>query len=79
LTQADSFLQEWLAANFTPADKRSKEQTEKLAISNALIQELKDADVIVVAVAVYNFSIPASLKAWLDQVKSFIMQKLCIT
>jgi len=61
-----SIDQEWVGANSTPADKRSAEQVAKLSVSSALIAELKDADVVVLSVAIYNFSIPSSLKAWID-------------
>ncbi len=61
-------MQEWVGANFTPADKRTPEQIAKLSVSSALVAEVKEADVIVVAVAVYNLSIPSSLKAWIDLV-----------
>ncbi|MHA3976259.1 FMN-dependent NADH-azoreductase [Halovulum sp. GXIMD14794] len=39
-----------------------------MATSNELIEELRDHDTIVIATPVYNFSIPATLKAWIDQV-----------
>ena len=39
-----------------------------LAFSNTLIEELRQADVLVVGVAMYNFSIPAYLKQWIDYV-----------
>ena len=41
------------------------------AESNELIAELRDSDIIVICVAVYNFSVPAALKAWIDQVMPF--------
>ncbi len=59
---------EWIDANFTPAEKRSDLQRQALSTSDHLIAELKAADVIVIGVPIYNFSIPAVLKAWLDQV-----------
>jgi FMN-dependent NADH-azoreductase len=59
---------DWIAANFTPAEQRTREQQQRLAQSDALVQELVDADIIVVGTPVYNFSIPASLKAWVDLV-----------
>jgi FMN-dependent NADH-azoreductase len=59
---------DWVGANFTPADQRNEQQREKLARSDALVQELADADLIVIGTPVYNFSIPASLKAWIDLV-----------
>ena len=39
-----------------------------VAESDALIEELKRADVIVLGVPMYNFGIPSTLKAWLDQI-----------
>lgn len=58
----------WVGANFTRADERSPAQREALAGSDALVDELVGADVLVLGVPVYNFGIPAVLKAWIDQV-----------
>ena len=58
----------WIAANFTPEDSRSAEQRNTLAYSDALVSELRDADVVVMGVPIYNFSIPAVLKAWIDMI-----------
>ncbi len=58
----------WIEANFTPDEDRSARHRETLAYSDELVNELKDADVLVLAVPVYNFSIPAALKAWIDMV-----------
>lgn len=58
----------WIAANFTPADQRSPEQTKTLALSDALIDEITQADTIVIGLPVYNFAPPAALKAWIDHV-----------
>jgi FMN-dependent NADH-azoreductase len=58
----------WLAANFTLADDRSDVQRETLALSDSLITEIKQADTIVIGSPVYNFSVPAVLKAWIDQI-----------
>lgn len=59
---------EWIGANFTPAEERSAAQRAVLAGSDALVAELKAAGVLVIGVPIYNFGIPASLKAWLDMV-----------
>ncbi|MGI9202368.1 MAG: FMN-dependent NADH-azoreductase [Woeseiaceae bacterium] len=59
---------DWIAANLTPAGERSPAQAAKLAFSDTLVDELRSADVIVVGVPVYNFGIPAALKAWVDMV-----------
>jgi FMN-dependent NADH-azoreductase len=37
-------------------------------MSDHLLRELDDADVIVITVPLYNFSVPATLKAWIDMV-----------
>ena len=58
----------WVNANFTPADQRTPEQQDRLALSDQLVQELMAADTIVIGTPVYNFSVPASLKAWVDLV-----------
>ncbi|MEQ8367502.1 MAG: NAD(P)H-dependent oxidoreductase, partial [Roseicyclus sp.] len=55
-------------ANFTPADARSDDQKAKLALSDDLVAELKAADTIVIGLPIYNFGVPAALKAWVDQV-----------
>lgn len=56
----------WVGANFTDEADRSDEQKALLAGSDELIAELEAADTIVIGVPVYNFAIPASLKAWID-------------
>ncbi|MBT8078045.1 MAG: NAD(P)H-dependent oxidoreductase [Gammaproteobacteria bacterium] len=58
----------WVQANFTEPGQRDREQQRKLALSDELVTELKDADLIVIGVPVYNFGIPAALKAWIDMV-----------
>ena len=58
----------WIGANFTPEEDRSAEQSATLSYSDELVSELKAADVIVISTPVYNFSIPAALKAWVDQI-----------
>ena len=59
---------DWVGANFTPEDDRSPEQKQTLALSDSLIAELEAADVITIGVPIYNFGVPASLKAWIDLV-----------
>ena len=56
----------WVAANFTPAADRSEAQNARLAQSDALVAELQAADTIVIGLPVYNFGVPAALKAWID-------------
>lgn len=56
----------WLAANWTAADARTGDQRAALALSDTLIAELKAADTLVIGAPIYNFSVPAALKAWID-------------
>ncbi|MEO3414383.1 NAD(P)H-dependent oxidoreductase [Roseovarius sp. CAU 1744] len=58
----------WVNANLTPADKRTGTQQQALALSDALIAEIKAADTLVIGVPLYNFSVPTALKAWIDQI-----------
>jgi FMN-dependent NADH-azoreductase len=58
----------WLGALFTPAAERNDEQAQKVAFSDALIAELKAAEVLVIGVPTYNFSVPAMLRSWADHV-----------
>ena len=58
----------WIGANFTDADKRDANQVRALAGSEQLIAELEATDLLVIEAPLWNFSIPASLKAWFDQV-----------
>jgi FMN-dependent NADH-azoreductase len=59
---------DWVAANFTDPETRSAAQRQTLAGSDALVDEVKAADVWVIATPIYNFGVPASLKAWIDQI-----------
>jgi len=59
---------DWVKANFTPADQRTAEQIAVLKQSDQLVKELQDSDVIVIGAPMYNFGIPAALKAWIDLV-----------
>lgn len=58
----------WINANFTPSDKRSKAQNAALKLSDDLVAELQQSDILVMGVPVYNFSVPATLKTWIDLV-----------
>ena len=58
----------WIGANFTPEETRTDAQREALAYSDSLVAELEEADIVVIGTPMYNFSIPASLKAWIDMV-----------
>lgn len=57
-----------VAAFFTPEAERSEEQRLVLELSDRLVDELLTADVLVIAAPMWNFGLPASLKAWIDLV-----------
>lgn len=59
---------EWVAANATAPAERSVEQEQALDLSDQLVNELEAADVVVLSSPIYNFGVPASLKAWVDLV-----------
>ena len=58
----------WIHAAFTPAARREPWMTQVLAESDALVDELLAADLIVAGVPMYNFGVPAPFKAWIDNV-----------
>lgn len=58
----------WIEANFTSEDLLTDKQRETLAFSDALVAELRNADILVIGVPIYNFSLPATLKAWIDMI-----------
>jgi FMN-dependent NADH-azoreductase len=59
---------EWIGAVYTPEANLSPGQRELLATSNDLIAELQAADEYVFGVPMHNFSIPSTLKLWIDQI-----------
>ncbi len=64
-----SFIdQRWIASAFASADKQQPWMAEVLHESDVLIDELIAADVVVIGAPLYNFGMPAALKAWVDQI-----------
>jgi len=59
---------EHFGAWMTVPGERSERQHTIAAESDPLIEEIEAADVIVIAAPMYNFSIPSTLKAWLDHI-----------
>jgi len=69
VAQGIPFISEaWINANFTDPAQRSESQRETLAYSDSLVQEIMAADVLVIGAPIYNFGIPAALKAWIDMI-----------
>lgn len=69
LSEGIPFVTEgWVSANVTDSEARSDAQKAALALSDHLIEEVKAADVVVIGSPIYNFGVPAALKAWIDQI-----------
>ncbi|NJO95787.1 MAG: FMN-dependent NADH-azoreductase [Pleurocapsa sp. CRU_1_2] len=58
----------WIAAAYTPAEQRTFELQEAIKISDRLVDEFLTADIYVIGVPMYNFSVPSTLKAYIDQI-----------
>ena len=58
----------WIAANFTDPDARTDEHKAMLALSDELVEELRAADTLVLALPIYNFGVPAAVKNWVDHI-----------
>ena len=56
----------WIDAERTSEENRTPDQRALLTQSDALVAELQAADDLVIATPIYNFSVPAALKAWID-------------
>lgn len=60
--------EEWISAAFKPLENRTQKDIHSLEFSDEYIKEIKEADTIVIASPMYNWSIPSSLKAYIDQI-----------
>jgi FMN-dependent NADH-azoreductase len=61
----------WALANaalFTPAEQRTQAQQEALDLATALVQELRDADAVVLAFPLYNYGVSQHVRAWIDMI-----------
>lgn len=59
---------DWIEARGLPGEDRTDAQRQTLAMSDTLIDELRVADLLLIALPIYNFTVPASFKAWIDLV-----------
>jgi FMN-dependent NADH-azoreductase len=57
-----------LTSFYTPAENRTPENLVAIKHSDESIQEILDADIIVIGAPLYNFSIHSTLKAWIDHI-----------
>ena len=58
----------WIGGAFAPPETHSPESVAAIAISDKLVAELKAADRIVIGTPMYNFAVPAVLKAYIDHI-----------
>lgn len=68
LNPPEFICQDWISAAFTPDDRQTDKQKSLLFLSDTLIEEVDQAEVIVISSPMYNYGMPAVLKAWFDQV-----------
>jgi FMN-dependent NADH-azoreductase len=59
---------DWIMGAFSPPEQVSDRHKIALAISDTLIGELLEADDVIIGTPMYNFAVPALLKAWIDHV-----------
>jgi FMN-dependent NADH-azoreductase len=60
---------DWIAGIYAPPEvQRTPEMQRALALSAELIAELQAADVLLICTPMYNFTVPAVLKSWIDYV-----------
>lgn len=60
--------EEMMGAFFTAPDQRNAVQAQTVKISDTLVDEVEAADVIVIGAPMYNFSIPSTLKSYIDHI-----------
>ena len=60
--------EDYASSRALPADKRDQAAARALALSDAMVDELVAADVVVIAAPMHNFGIPSALKAWIDHI-----------
>jgi FMN-dependent NADH-azoreductase len=58
----------WIAAAFTPTEQHTPELREAIRLSDRLVDEFLAADIYVIGVPMYNFSVPSVFKAYIDQI-----------
>ena len=49
-----------------PLEKQTEDHKKMFELSDKLVLELKESDIIIISAPIYNFGLPATLKAWSD-------------
>lgn len=70
---------DWIVGAFSPPEYHTENHKKALALSNELVSEVLEADEIILATPMYNFSIPAVLKAWIDHVVRAVLSGTKLT
>jgi FMN-dependent NADH-azoreductase len=60
----------WIAAAYTPPEQRPPQLQEAIRISDELVDEFLAADLYVIGIPMYNFSVPSTFKAYIDEVNA---------
>jgi FMN-dependent NADH-azoreductase len=58
----------WIAAAFLPPEEHTPQLQDAIRLSDQLVDEFLAADVYVIGVPMYNFSVPSGFKAYIDQI-----------
>jgi FMN-dependent NADH-azoreductase len=58
----------WIAAAYTSPEQRTPEQREAIRLSDQLVDEFLAADIYIIGVPMYNFSVPGTFKSYIDQI-----------
>lgn len=61
----------WIAAAFSPPEQHTPELREAIRLSDQLVDEFLAADIYVIGVPMYNFSVPGAFKSYIDQIVRF--------
>lgn len=67
-TQIPQLTPEVLTSFFVPAEQQTEAHKESVKLSDALVRQLLESDVLVVGAPLYNLTIPTQLKAWIDHI-----------
>jgi FMN-dependent NADH-azoreductase len=59
---------DWIAGAYSPPEHHNENHKRAIALSDELVAEILAADEIIIATPMYNFAVPAALKAWIDHV-----------
>ncbi|MDL5056025.1 FMN-dependent NADH-azoreductase [Geitlerinema calcuttense] len=60
--------EDWIAAAFSPPEQHTPQLQKALRLSDQLVDEFLAADIYVIGVPMYNFSVPSGFKAYIDQI-----------